>query len=104
MSNLLHPLNIGGVTLDNNIILAPMAGVTALPFRLLCREQGSALQCMEMVSAKAIMYGNKNRNNISEISNILDKAEEQFAAGEFMNANELAKEALTKIKQTNGRK
>lgn len=67
MSNLLHPLNIGGVTLDNNIILAPMAGVTDLPFRLLCREQGSALQCMEMVSAKAIMYGNKNTDALMEI-------------------------------------
>ncbi len=67
MDNLLHPLNIGGVTLDNNIILAPMAGVTDLPFRLLCREQGSALQCMEMVSAKAILYNNKNTDALMEI-------------------------------------
>jgi len=39
-----------------------MAGVTDLPFRLLCKEQGAGLLCMEMVSAKAIMY--KNRNTI----------------------------------------
>lgn len=60
-------LRIGTVTLENNIILAPMAGVTDLPFRLLCREQGCGLLCMEMVSAKAIMYGNKNTKALLEI-------------------------------------
>lgn len=54
------PLTIGSVTLPNNFILAPMAGVTDLPFRLLCKEQGAGLLCMEMVSAKAIMYKNRN--------------------------------------------
>ena len=44
-------LTIGNVVLDNNVILAPMAGVTDLPFRLLCKEQGAGLICMEMVSA-----------------------------------------------------
>ena len=53
-------LQIGNVTLDNPIILAPMAGVSDLPFRLLCKEQGAGLLCMEMVSAKGIMYNNKN--------------------------------------------
>lgn len=57
-------LKIGSVTLDNNVILAPMAGVTDLPFRLLCREQGAGLVCMEMVSAKAIYYGNKNTESL----------------------------------------
>ena len=65
--NLYRPLTIGNVTLDGNIILAPMAGVTDLPFRLLCREQGSSLQCMEMVSAKAILYNNKNTDALMEI-------------------------------------
>ncbi len=67
MVNLLQPLTIGGVTLVNNIILAPMAGVTDLPFRLLCSEQGAGLTCMEMVSAKAIWYGNKNTESLLEI-------------------------------------
>ncbi len=53
-------LKIGDVVLPNPYILAPMAGVTDLPFRLLCREQGAGLVCMEMVSAKAIYYRNKN--------------------------------------------
>ena len=53
-------LRIGNVNLENDLILGPMAGVTDLPFRLLCKEQGAGLLCMEMVSAKGIMYNNKN--------------------------------------------
>ena len=60
-------LTIGNVTLENNVILAPMAGVTDLPFRLLCKEQGAGLLCMEMVSAKAIHYKNKNTDALMEI-------------------------------------
>jgi nifR3 family TIM-barrel protein len=60
-------MKIGNVTLENNIILAPMAGVTDLPFRLLCKEQGAGLLCMEMVSAKAIYYNNKNTEALMEI-------------------------------------
>ena len=51
---------IGNVTLPNNLILAPMAGVTDLPFRLLCKRKGAGLLCMEMVSAKAIHFHNRN--------------------------------------------
>lgn len=53
-------MKIGTVTLPNNIVLAPMAGVTDLPFRLLCKEQGVGLTCSEMISAKAISFHNKN--------------------------------------------
>ena len=60
-------LQIGNVTLQNNLILAPMAGVTDLPFRLLCKEQGAGLLCMEMVSAKAILYRNKNTEELLTI-------------------------------------
>ena len=60
-------LKIGDVTLDNNVILAPMAGVTDLPFRLLCREMGVGLVCMEMVSAKAIYYNNKNTEELLKV-------------------------------------
>lgn len=67
MNTLLKPLTIGNVTLKNNIILAPMAGVTDLPFRLLCSEQGVGLAGMEMVSAKAILYGNKNTEGLLAI-------------------------------------
>ena len=60
-------LQIGNVELPNNVILAPMAGVTDLPFRLLCKDQGAGLLCMEMVSAKAIYYKNKNTEDLMRI-------------------------------------
>ena len=60
-------LKIGNVTLENNVILAPMAGVTDLPYRVLCREQGCGLVCMEMVSAKAILYKNKNTKELLKV-------------------------------------
>lgn len=60
-------LIIGNVELDNPYILAPMAGVTDLPFRLLCKEQGAGLLCMEMISAKALQYKNKNTKALLSI-------------------------------------
>ena len=63
----MRTLTIGNVVMDNPLVLAPMAGVTDLPFRLLCKEQGAGLVCMEMVSAKAIYYNNKNTEALMEI-------------------------------------
>ena len=60
-------MNIGNLKLDNPYILAPMAGVTDLPFRLLCKEQGAGLLCMEMISAKALLYKNKNTKALLKI-------------------------------------
>ena len=60
-------MQIGNVTIKHPYILAPMAGVTDLPFRLLCKEQGVGLLCMEMVSAKAIYYKNKNTQDLMRI-------------------------------------
>ena len=67
MKDTVKKLQIGNVVLDNNLILAPMAGVTDLPFRLLCREQGAGLVCMEMISAKAIYFNNKNTEELMKI-------------------------------------
>ena len=64
---MIRKLQIGDVQLENNLILAPMAGVTDLPFRLLCKEQGAGLLCMEMVSAKAISFHNKNTISLMQI-------------------------------------
>ena len=64
---MMQTLKIGDVSLKNNLILAPMAGVTDLPFRLLCKEQGAGLLCMEMVSAKAIYFNNKNTEELLTI-------------------------------------
>ncbi|MDY5022336.1 MAG: tRNA dihydrouridine synthase DusB [Blautia sp.] len=59
---------IGNVEMENPFVLAPMAGVTDLPFRRLCKEQGAGLICMEMVSAKAISFHNKNTEALMEIA------------------------------------
>lgn len=60
-------LTIGDVTLENNLILAPMAGFTDLPFRLLCKEMGAGLVCMEMISAKALHYKDKKTAQLLQI-------------------------------------
>lgn len=58
---------IGNVKIKNRLALGPMAGVTDLPFRLLCKEQGCGLLYTEMVSAKAIYYNNKNTKELLEV-------------------------------------
>lgn len=58
---------IGDVEIKNPFVLAPMAGVTDLPFRKLCKEQGAGLICTEMVSAKAISFHNRNTEALMEI-------------------------------------
>ncbi len=59
---------IGNVKIDGNLVLGPMAGVTDLPFRLLCKEKGVDLVYTEMVSAKGVQYNNKNTENLLEVS------------------------------------
>ena len=67
----IHPLKIGNVTLENNIILAPMAGITDLPFRIICKDYGVGLTFTEMASAKAIFYGDEKTKQL------LNKKEEK---------------------------
>lgn len=76
---------IGDVEIDNPFVLAPMAGVTDLPFRKLCKEQGAGLICMEMVSAKAIYFYNKNTEALMEI----DKCENPVSMQLFGSEPEL---------------
>lgn len=61
-------MKIGNIELDNNIFLAPMAGVTDMPFRILCREKGCGLVYTEMVSAKGMHYNDKKSEKIAEIA------------------------------------
>ena len=61
----IHKLNIGNVELSNNLILAPMAGVNDLPFRIICKKYGNpGLVCNEMVSAKAICYNDEKTKSM----------------------------------------
>ncbi len=61
-------MKIGNITLDNNVFLAPMAGVTDISFRGLCKEMGCGLVCTEMVSAKALYYGSENTQSLLRIA------------------------------------
>ena len=56
--NEIPKLTIGGLVLANPVILAPMAGVTDLPFRLLCKELGCGLVVSEMISDNALLFDN----------------------------------------------
>ena len=60
----LHRLKIGNVELENNLILAPMAGVTNQPFRMICKEFGPGMVCTEMASSKAIFHNDKKTNRL----------------------------------------
>ncbi|NFR86086.1 MULTISPECIES: tRNA dihydrouridine synthase DusB [unclassified Clostridium] len=62
-------MKIGNLSFDNNIFLAPMAGVTDLSFRGLCKEMGCGLVYTEMVSAKALYYGSENTQTLLRVSN-----------------------------------
>lgn len=64
----IHPLKIGNVTLKNNLVLAPMAGITDGPFRVLCLKGGAGLVCAEMVSAHALHYGNEKSGKMLQVA------------------------------------
>lgn len=64
----IHPLKIGSVTMENNLILAPMAGITDSPFRVLCLRGGAGLVCAEMVSAHALHYGNAKSGRMLQVN------------------------------------
>ena len=59
MENYIRKIKIGKVELDNNILLAPMAGITDRAFRIVCEEFGPGLVCTEMISSKGLFYGDK---------------------------------------------
>ena len=86
-------LKIGNVTLPNRWILAPMAGVCDKPFRVLCHEAGAGMCCMEMVSAKAIYYKNKNTEELMDI----DPSEDIVSLQLFGSDPEIMSEMAKKI-------
>ena len=62
-------MKIGNVTLDNKVFLSPMAGVTDLPFRLICKQQDCGMLYTEMINAKALCYDDKNTKKMLKIEN-----------------------------------
>ncbi len=71
-------MKIGNVQMKNNAFLAPMAGVTDMPFRILCKEQGCGLVCTEMVSAKGMHYNDVKSMKLTEISEVEKPASVQI--------------------------
>ena len=88
-------LRIGNTVLENNVILAPMAGVTDLPFRVLCREQGAGCVVTEMVSAKAVLYNNKNTRELPQI----DPAERPAAVQLFGSEPDIMAEIAARLEE-----
>lgn len=89
-------LKIGNIEVKNNLILAPMAGVTDLPFRLLCKEQGCGLLYSEMVSAKAVLYNNKNTFELLKV----EKEENPIALQLFGSEPKVMAEAAKRLEET----
>jgi len=86
---------IGNVTLENRTVLAPMAGITDSSFRLLCREMGAGLLYTEMISAKAILHGNKKTEQLLDIS----EAERPIALQLFGAEADVISEAAARIEE-----
>ncbi|MBQ6258309.1 MAG: tRNA-dihydrouridine synthase, partial [Lachnospiraceae bacterium] len=85
----IHPIEIGSVSLKNNLFLAPMAGVNDLPFRRIASEFGAGLVVSEMVSAKAITFKNKNTVELLKT----DEAERPVAVQLFGSEEDSMEEA-----------
>lgn len=86
-------ITIGDLVIENNLILAPMAGVTDLPFRLLCKEQGCGILYSEMVSAKALHYNNANTKELLR----MEPQEAPMALQLFGSEPEIMAEAVEKL-------
>ena len=88
-------MRIGNVDIKGNVVLAPMAGVTDLSFRLLCKENGCGYLYTEMVSAKAIMYNNKNTESLLTVT----EGENPIAVQLFGSEPEVMAEAAKRMEE-----
>lgn len=90
-------IKVGNIIINGNLALGPMAGVTDLPFRLLCKEQGADLIYTEMVSAKGIYYENKNTDPLLQV----EDQERPVALQLFGSEPELMGQMAKKIENRN---
>ena len=90
-------MKIGTVETKGNLVLGPMAGVTDLPFRMLCKEQGADLIYTEMVSAKGIYYNNKNTESLITI----DETERPVALQLFGSDPDIMSEMALRLCEEN---
>ena len=92
----IRKLKIGNVELENNILLAPMAGITDLPFRLICKEYGPGLVCTEMVSSKGLFYHDEKTKLLLDMQNEKRPVSVQIF-GNDMEAMKYASEYVSNI-------
>ena len=90
---MLKNFKIGNINIEGGLCLGPMAGVSDLPFRHLCKEMGASLLVTEMVSAKAIYFKNKNTESLMKI----DKAEHPIALQLFGSDPDIIAEMAASI-------
>ncbi len=88
----IHELQIGNVNIKNNVLLAPMAGVTDMPFRIICKEMGAGLVYTEMVSSKGLFYKDKKTKKIMEIDDFERPVAVQIFGSDAKIMGEIAKE------------
>lgn len=93
----MNTLKIGKLELSNNVILAPMAGITDFAFRTICKEFGCAMVCSEMISSKALHYEDKKTYTLLKT----DIKEKPFSVQIFGSEPEIMAEAAIKIEKMN---
>lgn len=86
-------MKIGNFTTENNVFLAPMAGVTDLPFRKICRRYGAGLVCSEMISAKGLYYNDRKTAELMRI----DDEERPCAIQIFGSDADIMAEVIPKV-------
>ena len=90
---LIKPLTIGSFTAPNNLLLAPMAGITDTPFRILCLKGGAGIVCAEMVSAHALHYGNPKSGRMLQVAKQEHPISMQIFGSDEQTITEAAKQA-----------
>lgn len=90
---LIKPLQIGSFTAPNNLLLAPMAGITDTPFRILCLKGGAGIVCAEMVSAHALHYGNPKSGRMLQVSSKEHPVSMQIFGADEQTIQEAARQA-----------
>ena len=88
----IHKLKIGNIELENNILLAPMAGLTDKAFRIICKEYGAGMVCTEMASAKAIYYNDSKTKSLINVNGEKKPVSVQLFGSEPEVMNEAAKQ------------
>lgn len=88
----IHAIKIGDVEINNNIFLAPMAGISDMPFRILCKEKGAGLVYTEMVSSKGMFYDDRKTKKLMEIDDKERPVAVQIFGSDPQIMGEIAKE------------